>query len=96
MDTLQPVAAVVLVLALLGGAHYALRKRGAATFSLPRFSAAGPRRMQVLERLSLGPQHALHIVRVGGRSVVVATAPTSCQLLCDLAAFEVETSEVEA
>jgi flagellar biosynthetic protein FliO len=91
METLQPLAAVVLVLALLGGALYALRKRGAAAFSFARLSPAGARRMQVLERLPLGPQHALHIVRVGGRAMVVATAPSSCQLLCD-----VETAEVEA
>ncbi len=90
MDILQPMAAVVLVLALLGGALFVLRKRGAAAFSFSRL-ATGPRRMQVLERLPLGPQHALHIVRLGRRAVVVATAPTSCQLLC-----EVETLEVEA
>jgi flagellar biosynthetic protein FliO len=83
-------AAVVLVLALLGGALFFLRKRGAAAFSFSRLSSAGPRRMQVLERLPLGPQHALHIVRVGGRAVVVATTPTSCQLLCDMENVEVE------
>jgi flagellar biosynthetic protein FliO len=88
-------AAVVLVLALLGGTLYALRKRGAAAFSFSRLASAGPRRMEVLERLPLGPQHALHIVRVGGRTVVVATAPTSCQLLCNVAC-DVETAEVEA
>jgi flagellar biosynthetic protein FliO len=90
MDTLQPLAAVVLVLALLGGALFVLRRRGAAAFSFTRLSAAGPRRMQVLERLPLGPQHALHIVRVGGRAVVVATAPGSCQLLCEVHAMEAE------
>ena len=95
MDTLQPMAAVVLVLALLGGSLFWLRKRGAAAFSFSRLSTAGPRRMQVLERLPLGPQHALHIVRVGGRALVVATAPTSCQLLCDVVC-DVEAAEVEA
>ena len=90
MDTLQPMAAVVLALALLGGALFLLRKRGAGSISFPRLSSAAPRRMQVLERLPLGPQHALHIVRVGGRAVVVATAPNSCQLLCDVEALEVE------
>ncbi len=90
MDTLQPLAAVVLVLALLGGALFLLRKRGVKAFPFPRRSGTGQRRMQVLERLPLGPQHALHIVRVGGRAVVVATAPTSCQLLCDVETLEVE------
>lgn len=89
MDTLQPLAAVFLVLALLGGALFLLGKRGAAAFSFPRMTPAAARKMEVLERLPLGPQHALHLVRVGGRSVVVATAPTSCHLLCDLDRTEV-------
>jgi flagellar biosynthetic protein FliO len=89
-------AAVVLVLALLGGSLFLLRKRGAAAFSFSRLASAGPRRMQVLERLPLGPQHALHIVRVSGREMVIATAPTSCRLLCAVEAFEVERAEVEA
>jgi flagellar biosynthetic protein FliO len=88
MDTLQPLAAVVLVLALLGAALFLLKKRGAASFSFPRLAPASARRMEVIERLSLGPQHALHLVRVGGRSLVVATAPTSCHLLCDADAAE--------
>ena len=37
--------------------------------------------MEVVERLSMGPNHALHLVRVGGRTVVVATSPGGCQLL---------------
>jgi flagellar biogenesis protein FliO len=83
MDAIQPIGAVVLVLALLGGALLLLRKRGAALFSFPRLSPAAPRRMEVIERLSLSPQHTLHLVRLGGRCVVVATAPTSCRLLYD-------------
>jgi flagellar biogenesis protein FliO len=84
MDTLQPLLAVFFVLALLGGALFVLKKRGAASFRFTRQSPPGVRRMEVLERLTLSPQHALHVVRVGGRSLVVATAPTSCHLLCDV------------
>ncbi|HZL57041.1 MAG TPA: flagellar biosynthetic protein FliO [Bryobacteraceae bacterium] len=83
MDAIQPLAAVVLVLALLGGALFLLKKRGAASFSFARASQAPRKRMEVVERVALSPQHSLHLVRVGGRSVVVATAPGSCQLLCD-------------
>jgi flagellar biogenesis protein FliO len=81
METLQPLAAVALVFALLGGLLLVLRRRGVASFALPRLSAAGPRRLEVLERLPLGPQHALHVVRIGEQSFVVATAPSSCRLL---------------
>ena len=85
MDAIQPIAAVALVLTLLGGALFFLKKRGAASFHLPGSGSrrAGPRRMEVIERVALGPQHALHMVRVGDRTVVVATAPSSCQLLCE-------------
>ncbi len=88
MDTIQPFAAVVLVLVLLAGTLLLLRKRGAAGFRLPGFATGNvqgrdPRRLEVLERLALDPQHSLHLVRVGGRSVVIATTPSSCQLLCE-------------
>jgi hypothetical protein len=37
--------------------------------------------MESMERLALGPQHALHLIRLDGRSVLVATAPTSVHVL---------------
>ncbi len=88
MDAMQPIAAVTLVLILLGGALFFLKKRGAASFHLPDWSKvpsrrAGSRRMEVIERMALGPHHALHLVRIGDRTVVVATGPSSCGLLCD-------------
>jgi flagellar biosynthetic protein FliO len=85
MDAIQPIAAVVLVLTLLAGSLFFLKKRGAASFPLPGLVSrqSGQRRMEVIERLALGPQHALHMVRVGDRTLVVATAPSSCQLLTE-------------
>ncbi len=81
MDFIQPLAAVLLVLGLLCGVLVLLRNRGAATFQLPRLAASGPRRLEVLERVTLSPQHALHLVRISGRSFVIVTSPTTCQLL---------------
>jgi flagellar biosynthetic protein FliO len=81
MDVVQPLAAITMVLALLGGALMLLRKRGALLFRMPGISGTGPRRLEVIERISLGPQHSLHLVRVGGRLLLLATAPTSCRLL---------------
>lgn len=78
MESLEPLAAVLLVLALLGLALFFLKKRGVASFH------SGTRRVEVMERVMLGPSHALHVVRVGERSIVVATSPSSCQVLCDL------------
>jgi flagellar biogenesis protein FliO len=77
----QSFGAVFLVMALLGGALFLLKKRGAASFRLPRMSSATPRQLEVIERVTLGPHHALHLVRVGDRRVLVATAPSSCQVI---------------
>jgi flagellar biosynthetic protein FliO len=79
MDELQPILAVILVLGLLGAALVFLRRRGIASFrALP---ALNQRQMKVVERVPLGAQHALHLVRVGDRLILVATAPGSCQVL---------------
>jgi len=80
MDILQPIAAIVLVMALLAAVLVLLKRRGTATFRLPGVSGP-PRRLEVVERLSLGPQHALIVVRAGGRTLLVGTAPNSCQIL---------------
>jgi len=74
----QSFGAVVLVMALLGGVLFLLKKRG-----LPRMSgmSKAPRQMEVVERVTLGPHHALHLVRVGERRMLVATAPSSCQVI---------------
>ena len=81
MEAVQPLAAIILVLALLGGALLLLKKRGAASFRMPGISGSVPRRLEVIERISLGPQHSLHLVRADSRLLLVATAPTSCRLL---------------
>lgn len=74
-DVIQPMGAVVLVLLLLGAALMAFRKRGAVTFRRET------RRLEVLERIALGPQHAVHLVRLGDRSLLISTSPSSCQVL---------------
>jgi hypothetical protein len=94
MDLLQPIAAITIVLGLLAAALLLLKKRGAATFSLPgqisgrftgaitgRLSSSGQRKLEVLERVALGPQHSIHLVRVGERQVLIGTSPSSCQVL---------------
>lgn len=81
MDLLQPVAAIVFVIGLLAAALLVLRKRGAATFRLPGSAGSPRRKLEVLERVALGPQHSVHLVRVGERCLLIGTAPSSCQLL---------------
>jgi flagellar biogenesis protein FliO len=78
MDLIQSFAGVVLVMSLLGGALLVLKRRGLV---VPRLQSGGVRKLEIIERVSLGPHHALHLVRTGDRCVLIATSPSSCQLL---------------
>ena len=40
-----------------------------------------PRRLEAVERLALGPQHGIYLVRVGGRGMVVGVSPQACHVL---------------
>ena len=79
-DILQPICAVGLVLGLLGGVLYFLRRRGIASPSFG-MQERSTKQLKVMERVPLGAQHALHLVRIGERLILVATAPGSCQIL---------------
>jgi flagellar biosynthetic protein FliO len=78
MALTQQLLMILAVFALLGGLLWLLRRRGAVAFS-PRRS--GARRLEVLERVALTPQHALHLVRIAGKVVLIGTAPSACTLL---------------
>ena len=81
MDPIQSLLAVLLVLGVLASTLAVLRRRSMLTWRMPGSASAVTRRMEVVERISLGPNHALHLVRIGERSVLVATTPGSCQIL---------------
>jgi flagellar biogenesis protein FliO len=80
MDFAQQIAFVIIVLALLAVALKMARDRGLARFTIPG-RPFRTRRMEVLERLSLTPNHSLHLVTVDGRTVLVGVSPSGCQLL---------------
>jgi flagellar biosynthetic protein FliO len=82
MDYLQQMAAVGFVLLLLGATLWLLRRRGIAV-GLAVKRPAG-RRLEYLERLPLTPQQALHLVRVGGSTLLLASTPSGCTLLHSL------------
>ena len=46
------------------------------------------RRLETLERLPLGPQHALYLVRIGRTVAVVACSQAGCSLLRTVAIDE--------
>ena len=86
MESLQQTLAVFFVLVLLGGTLFWLRRRGLAQVSLGRFSLGSgggtkTRRMQSIERLSLTPQHSLHLVRVSNQVLLIAVSPGGCTVV---------------
>jgi len=92
MDVLRQVFSVLLVFSLLGAALWALRRGGRISFqgftfsSLARKRALGnTRSMIAVERLALTPQHTLHLVRINGREVLVATHPQGCSVVSTVA-----------
>lgn len=75
MPLTDQLLAVGFVLCLLCAAAWALgRKRGMA-FPWPVRRTGGDRTLKVLERLPLSGQHALHLVKVGHREVLIGTYP---------------------
>lgn len=83
MEALQQFLSVVVVLALLGGTLWWLRRRGIAQISglpgLPRRRSAGL--LQRVDRLSLSPTHSLHLVRMADRAILIAASPAGCQVV---------------
>ena len=78
---MQQALSVVLVLGGLGAVLWWLRRKGVAQFAL-RTPGGGKRRsIQVIERTALTPQHSLHLVRVDGRTVLIAASPGGCSIL---------------
>jgi flagellar biosynthetic protein FliO len=90
---LQQFLAVFLVLALLLAALWLMRRKGFASMRLPLMrSAAGARKMQVVERVTLSAQHSLHLVSLGGRLIVVGVSPGGCNRIAVLPANAIEES----
>jgi flagellar biogenesis protein FliO len=79
MEVMGQMVMVAGVLLLLCGTLWWLRGRGALGVS-PIRRAAG-RKLECLERLPLGPQHTLHLVRLGDTELLVASSPGGCALV---------------
>ena len=90
MDAIGQFTAVAGVLGLLLACLWWLRRRGVAPGVVRR---RGGRRLEILERLPLGPQHSLHLVRVGGATLLVASSPSGCTLMERLPASEISGPE---
>lgn len=88
MEIVGQLAAVGAVLALLAACTWYLRKRGWA--GPPQAGKTRGRRLEAVERLPLGPQHVLHLVRLGDRALLVASSPAGCGLLENCAWRDIE------
>lgn len=81
VGSLRQVFSVLLVFVLLGLALWKLRRPG-SSFRPPWSKQIGKARsLEAIERIALTPQHSLHLVRVQGREVMVATHPHGCTLV---------------
>ncbi len=81
MEQFNQLFAVVGVLMLLGASLYYLRSKGVARFVFKAPGMTAGRQLQSIERLPLTAQHSLHLVRVGGRTVLIAVSPGGCTVL---------------
>jgi flagellar biogenesis protein FliO len=97
MDVVRQTLSVLFVFALLGLAVWKLRRGGSITGGVGLWNRArgGTRSLQSVERLVLTPQHSLHLVRMNGREMVVATHPQGCAILLTPSEVRVPPSEVE-
>jgi flagellar biogenesis protein FliO len=82
MVEVRQLAAVAGVLTLLVLTLWILRRRGIAGLAgIMPVRSKPARRLECLERLSLGPHHMLHLVRMGETSLLVASSPGGCSLV---------------
>src|SRR5271170_7401292 len=81
MQLTEQIGMVLAVFGLLGALLWFSKRRGWAAFPISARRGGNGRRLEVLERVPLTAQHALHLVRVVDRTVLIATAPSSCTLL---------------
>ena len=78
MELTEQIAMVLLVFALLGGLVWFSKKRGLASLA-PRRGRG--RCLELVERVQLTPHHAIHLVRVSEKVILIATAPSTCMVL---------------
>ena len=92
MELAEQITMVLAVFALLGALLWVLKRRGFASLSLAPRRGGNPRRVEVLERVPLTPQHAVHLVRIADKVLLIGTAPNGCTLLNESGLKESEPS----
>ena len=93
MELIPQFFAILLVLALLGAVMWLLRRKNLLQFSLSGKAAAGLQHLQTVERLHLTPQHAVFLLRLGDRAVLMSSHAAGCTLLETLSWKELESAQ---
>jgi len=81
MEVFQQFLVVLIVLGLLCGALWALKRKGWARTGLRRKREEGTPRLEVIDRLPLTQHHSLHLVRLADRTLLIGLSPNGCNLL---------------
>ena len=81
MELIRQTLGIAVVFTALAGLRWWSRRRGLATFRPFDRMRQKPRQLEAVERLSLTPHHALHVVRFQGRELLIASHATGCVLL---------------
>jgi len=81
MDVLQQLSAVAVVLGILCGGLWLLKRKGWAHAAMRGPRGDGQPRLEVVDRLALTPHHSLHLVRLADRTLLIGLSPNGCNLL---------------
>jgi hypothetical protein len=80
MESLQQILGVLIVLGLLGGTLWWLRRRGLAHFTgITKRRKGGI--LQSVECLPLSAGNVLHLVRIADRAILITASPAGCHLV---------------
>ncbi len=80
MEILQQLLAVGLVLGALLALLWVMKRKGWAHPRI-RVSRDAQSQLEVIERLSLTPQHSVHLIRLADRILLVGLSPSGCNVL---------------
>ena len=96
MEWTEQLLAVIAVLGLLCGSLWLLKRKGWARTGFRRPARPGQPRLEVIDRLALGPQHSLHLVRLADRTLLVGLSPQGCSLLESGPSMTLPAAELES
>jgi flagellar biogenesis protein FliO len=85
MELARQLLSILFVLGLLAAALWWLRQKGGVRITGRAGRNGRQRHVVLVERVSLTPQHSLHLIHVADRALLVGTGPSGCGLIEALA-----------